>query len=214
MLVTILVVLLLIDLFVFTALDRYVFSLIILLAAGAAAWFFVPAVSEYISSHHWTDIAVVAGAYLAVGAAVAFLKWVLFLFSVSRWVSEQAKAFNAGPQGESESDRWSKFVYHLTHSYEFTRKYRMDDMGGSKQLSHWGSSNGVKSKEEMLTVLTPVASDYVTRISMWVFQWPFVVIGSLLEDILLRFGEFVSEVIGALFGRLGRMIMRRAVTDI
>jgi hypothetical protein len=216
MLVTILVVLLLIDLFVFMALDRYILSLVLLVVSAVGLYFLAPGVSEAFAGVTWQSVVLYSLGYLAVGTAVAVGKWILFLFGVGRYISNQREKFESTPSKDLKSgdgsDRYGNFLWFLTKDSDFHRKFKLDDTCDAP-IKDWryNDRTATTSKDDMLKLVTPVAKNYATRISMWVCQWPFVIIGLLFEDILVRFGQFVTDVIGVLFGKLGRLIIGRSV---
>lgn len=64
---------------------------------------------------------------------------------------------------------------------------------------------------EIITeLLTPRAKKNVSTISFWVIQWPFVVVSTVIGDLLLKFGKHVAKWFDHLFTNIGKRLVRHA----
>lgn len=144
--------------------------------------------------------------YFGIGIAIAAGKWILFNYGVSRRIETARREFS----DENDLDKMTpEQRRERLASYVYEKRYHI--YKDSKSIN-WNKA--AESNEALVVELTPDALDYADRIAFWVLQWPFVVLGTLLEDILFRIGEWVSELFKGLFTRLTRAIIGQAVKGI
>jgi hypothetical protein len=215
MFVTILIALLVIDLLVFMAWDRYFLSIVILVGSAVGAYFLSDDIKAVVQALSWKDIATYSIAYLLIGMSVAVAKWFLFLFKVGRFITQCKEEFRARMDHAASHVNISFARFVLTRSYK--RAYRIDDYNAPPLVDAYISDTNQHtdfSSEQLVDILTPSAKGYAARITSWIVQWPFVIIGLVLEDFILRFGEWVSDFIGMLFGRMAKLIIGNAIKGI
>lgn len=207
MLVSLIVVLLIIDFLIFTVWDRYYLSLFVLVVSGLALWYFFPEVKQFVEQLSWQEVAKWVGIYLGVGISVAVVKWLLFYRKVGKKIGELwAKAMtNTDVANKTIPARREWFLNHVqSRGHEIYRRSVYFEKDSGVLATH----------ANVIDELTPKANDYVDRISAWVIHWPFVVIGSLVEDILIEFFNRLAEMFTLMFTRIGRAIIGRSVKDL
>jgi hypothetical protein len=216
MFLTILLILLFIDFLVFAAWDRYILSGVLLIATAVAAYFFIPAVAEAFVGLTLWDVAYYAGLYLVAGAGTAMLKWLAHLFKVGRFISDCRSKFKSYPMPAFvDTYDFRPFMAYVKDA-GYDSVCRVDNFTSSN-LTIALHTVGCRteppriSEEEMLAAITPRVANYRARISAWVAQWPFVLLALLFEDLLLKFGRWIADLLDWMFGHLARNIIKRAL---
>jgi hypothetical protein len=216
MFLTILLILLFIDFLVFAAWDRYILSGVILVATIVAAYFFIPPVAEALAVMTLWDVAYYVGLYLAAGAGTAMIKWLAHLFKVGRFIGDCKATFSSYPNPDDVNkirDYRAFMTYVKDKGYNSVCRidsYTSSDLNNALYTMGRESPPPI-SEDEMLAAITPRVANYRARIGSWVAQWPFVLLSLLFEDLLLKFGRWVADVLDLLFGRLARSIIKRAL---
>lgn len=211
MLLTIfIVVALLIDLTVFTQADRYVLSETLFLAQLVAAYLFVPAVhASVLANGLWTTLMEAVPIYLAIGTVVATGKWLLFNVRIATKVKELAATFKprvAASEEERVPNEYRQFIKYVDGSgHGLYRLLKSNDNGYVESIHN---------KDDMIHMLTPQAKKYVDRITSWIVQWPIVILALVLEDVILKIGEWVSAVFGDIFTRFAKYLIGKATAGI
>lgn len=237
------VVLLLIDVYLF-ATEKHGWSLVATIATAAGAYWFIPEVREYVNAHSWKDLVMYAvPVYLALGALVASLKWILFTRGIGQRLSQYRQAFEGRytePRANATMDD-GEFVDdsvdpRLTQTgakkkVPMTEDHRKQLKRNEffRQLSHDRSamlrifkrsftldiSKHQQTNDELvLNALTPRTRDYLGRVTFWVLQWPIVLIDFVLSDLLIKIGEHIATLIDTVFSRMARMFVSNAIKGI
>lgn len=239
----VLVVLLLIDVYLF-ATEKHGWSLVSTIAIAAGAYWFIPEVRAFVDSHNWKDLVLYAiPAYLALGAAVASLKWITFTRGIGKRLAEYRKGFEdryKEPPATATADE-DEFVDQsvdprLVQSAPKKKEVLTDEQRKLRkraeflhQLSHDRSAmytifkrsfsldlprSKQRNDEYVLNVLTPRTRDYLARVTFWVMQWPIVLIDFVLSDLLIKLGEHIAVLIDTVFSRMARMFVSNAIKGI
>jgi hypothetical protein len=193
----------LLDLVLFSF-DRYIWSFVCIVAQVIIAYFFVDIFHTYVTTQGiWNLVTEYVPIYLGIGILVAILKW--FIFSVIS-VPGKIKEF-------TETFKYTE-VPGTTKYYQFLRCIS-DEYGVQKLLKGYYPDFEIGvTKEQMNEVLTPKAKNYIDRITFWVLQWPLVVLSTLLEDIILKIGKWVSTVFNAMFYRMSHLRVTSATQNL
>ena len=195
MFLTLLIVLLIVDTLLFVN-DRYFLSIFIPVGLFIGyIWIdrgidnIIPFMRENILPYLWQ--------YVLLGIITAILKWVLFVYSVGRKLTELSKSFNA------------KYRSLTSNRYQLFLRYVQDIVGIRNLLKSDMSPDitSVITKDDMDKALSPKAIDQADRITSWVIQWPIVVLSVFIEDVLLKMGEWVSNVLDSLFSRFTKYVI-------
>lgn len=197
-------IILLADLGLFVA-DKYIWSFFWLVATGVAAFFFIPEVANVVHAVGWKTLAFeYVPLYLLVGVVVAFTKWIMFLFKAADGVRASYLDFKKVDKVEdalvadNEATRYLKWMNDNYRTYRYCNK------------SSLSASGDYKTFDEVAADLAPRAKNQADRIAFWVLQWPFVVVGIFVEDLLVKIGRHVARLFDYLFTGVARRILARA----
>lgn len=201
MILAIIIALVVFDVCLFTFFDRYIVSFLFLLGMGVAAYFFVPVFATWALEHatDWQYILKWTSIYLGAGALTATLKWFFFNLKIRRKLKRARDEFKTGSLDAVR--RRQEFVHTL-------------DMYNIYKLNLQVSEGDCATEESFIAKLTPAARKYVDRVTFWALQWPLVLLGLILEDLLARIGDWLSDFYDYAFTKLARMMIGNAVKGI
>jgi len=224
MLIALLCILLLLDFLLFTIWDKYIVSFVGLILIGVGAYYFMPTVATFIDTHTWQDFAIYSLYYLGAGVIVAGLKWLMLNLRIGRKLREIRVDFEKSyedtktvlkPANERSINVADDSYKQETKTPADKRREFMKQVNASSvsiYKENWRIDyDNCTTEEQMVDELLPHAIKYVDRITFWVLQWPFALLSLVFEDILLKIGRWVSEVFEALFTRMSRYMIKRAV---
>lgn len=203
-------IILIIDLFLL-ANDRYVWSFLVTAASIAFAYYTFPEVPAVIQSIGLSTILTwYLPMFVVLGIGVATVKWLLLVRNVADDIAAIRLGFpSSKEEDESDGQRRARFVNRVHERAQgYSNLSRIHN-----QLSRLSSGVAI-SEKEMLDHLTPQAKKEADRIAFWILQWPLVLLSTLIEDILLKLGKYVAQAFDAMFNRMSRGIISKAVTDI
>lgn len=223
--ITLFLLLVLVDLFIFTVLDRYFLSLFVFVLLVAGLWWIEPSAFSWVTTLTLKQAIVGIVGYISIGIGVAGIKWLFVSMKIGTRLREVRGHFEnkyvpttRRPEGVSRSslddDRASSVKREKTPQEkreEFLQYVRDHHRYERDVLRYLSVSIEGKTEEDMIAALTPSARHNADRITAWIFQWPFVVIGVLVEDILIKIGHWVSEVFQAMFTNISRKFVSDAV---
>jgi len=228
--IPILIALLVIDLLLFTIWDRYIISFLMLIGIGVGAYWLVPEFTAFITDVGYTKLLTAyLPVYLVIGVAVATVKWIVHLFKVAGSVKDLYKQFkpelpkiqadpsiiglhrrNDGNLMATPESAWKNehtiFTYYIHHRGTQIDDWRLKEVLSDNNVYH----RDINTREELIEALIPQAKKNVTRITFWALQWPITVIGTLIEDVLIKLGKHLSRLFDYLFNRMARKIITRA----
>lgn len=199
MFLLILVSILVIADFTLLAFDEYMWSVLVLVGGIVGlTWLFSP-VSEFVASIGWHTLAFhYLPLYLLVGAGVALMKWVFYNLKVASYIKEyKVKAQKEYKDNPSKIREY--FVINL-----WNQRY-------NRNVKLWNITKiDYNNDEEFLDAITPKAKKHVSKISVWILQWPFVLISTFIEDVIRKLGKHLASLFDAMFTRLSRLLIRNA----
>lgn len=199
-----LIAIIVIDIFVFLA-DKYVLSFLIFVGALFGYQYFQ---SDQTALEIAKTFLFEYGAYyIGFGVATAALKWVLFNFKIGRELKRLSDKYNAEYTKRSYSG-FLEFIHDRYNGIHNFLKHSSDDRVHKSQIE------ATKTKDEMDTLLTPMASKQKERITFWILQWPIVMLTMLVEDLLIKIGHRVAELFDYLMKRFSKMLVSRATSNL
>lgn len=191
------------------AFDRYGVSFFLAVSALVAAFFVVPEVVAAINSVGWTTIVTVyVPVYLAIGAVVALIKWVLLNVTVRAAVAEVTevvKSENINYATMSDVDRHTKFAS-AWNQCDLVERHR--------HLKIRFDMHAYIDRDIIAKSVTPRAKEEVERITLWILQWPIVTLALLVENLLFKLTSHIAKLIDAVFTELFRKFIGSAVDKI
>lgn len=201
MILAIIIALLVFDVCLFTFFDRYIISFLFLLGMAVGAFFLLPTFAAWAVEHmtDWPYILKWMSLYLVAGASVATLKWGFFNLKIRRELKRARDEFSS--PALDPIVRRKAFVETL----ELGTIYKTRMTLGSADYT---------TEEAFIAKLTPAARKYIDRVTFWALQWPLVLVGLILEDLLARIGEWLSDFYDFAFTRVARMLIGSAVKGI
>lgn len=205
-LLSIVAVLLLVDLICFIN-DKYIFSFFLLLGTVFGAWYFIPEFASLIATYGLFEV---VGGYVAVGVAVAAVKW--FIANISLWLKlrsarEDFKNSNASKGDKSQAERHRSFARFWNDAY---------GRRGSTLVPYveFSESTFESSPNHLVESLTLRARNHIERISFWVLQWPIVIIATAFEDLLINIGRNVARFFDYAFTQFSRRLVASTIKDL
>lgn len=72
-------------------------------------------------------------------------------------------------------------------------------------------SNDLVKEDAILNLFTPSARKYVDRITSWIFQWPVVIVATLLDNLLIKLGKRVATALDFAMHRMSKLVIGKAV---
>lgn len=226
---TILAILILIDIIVFCH-EEYGWSTFIMIASIAIAYFFAEGFAEAIDFVGWKTIFTkYVPLYLAVGVVTAVMKWFVFVMKHVKKIkaskvafdkNETRKARNAeklarelvesGNAPEEKKVTLSEEELQAQKRRAFV-EYFQSQLGYSDPArAHVHTGVDFESPTAIIDALTPRAKDCIGTISVWVFQWPLVIIEMLFADFLMKLTKHFARLIDAVFQGISRKLVERA----
>lgn len=224
LILVIIAILFLIDVIVFSY-DRYDWSIGIMVATIVGAYFFTPYIKDFIHSAGWVAITTkyIPG-YLAAGLATALLKWLAFSFRHIGTIKKIKAWFDAAVSKDPnfvkktldpyDNNRNGTKDIELTEGHtrmafvEYFKSKLEHDSPSRKHIYTEGVD--FNKPTAIVDALTPRAKENVGIISIWVFQWPIVIVSLLLSDLLLKITRTIATALDALFSAVSRKLVAGA----
>jgi hypothetical protein len=256
--IAILAILFIIDVACFAA-EEYGWSVCIMSASLIGAmWIDHHAPHPWLSSNLHQLFLIYIPAYLGLGLATAFVKWILFAAKRVGWITDAKQKFDAkkfdpkkpdfkfkatddaseelrkrlnrgaydphGPLGKLSDEDQAKYnarVVELAAQYEaewtatlpaqkrqafvefykgnlpYDRKHKVYEVNYGKETA-------------VVDALTPRAKDNVGKITIWIYQWPVVIVSSLIEDLLIKLAKHFARFLDMVFSRVVRAMVAKA----
>ncbi len=67
-----------------------------------------------------------------------------------------------------------------------------------------------ESETAVVDALTPRAKNNKGKITIWVLQWPLVIVATIFEDLIFKIGRTAARILDALFSGLNRRLVAKA----
>lgn len=149
--------------------------------------------------------------YLAIGVVIAFMKWFFYVWRTADHIRDARESFKDSNHTAitDPADRRKTFVnYYVKKRFG----YRSDH----KDYVYVESVADHRWKEDSIVadLLTPRAKKHVDRISFWVLEWPYVIVATIIDDILIKFAHNVARFFDWAFTNMSKFWISRVVKDI
>lgn len=164
------------------------------------------ATASWVSAHLSHIFLFYIPAYLGLGLATAFLKWVLYVAKRVRWIKEARATFSV----EAFRSRYPSSKDQSINEI-FVRYYREQVPSYKHQVNNdvdWSKPDAI------VNALTPRAKDNVGKITIWVYQWPIVILASIIEDLILKLAKHFARILDAIFSKYVRSMVAKAVSGL
>lgn len=199
--------------------DRYIMSFFVLLGTIFGLHYFFQT-AEPILTFVQRIVADYAVYYLIAGVVVATIKWIIHCMKTANIIGELVAKFkridNYVPRNElgDNPSQYAMFV-----DYVETQAHSVYSHGGVNYLLNTDDFSSIdipkiQTKDQMDKVLTPMARNYKARITFWVLQWPLVVATMFIEDLLIKIGHRVAELLDFALSKVARQFIARATSSI
>lgn len=244
---------------VFFSLEKYEYSIAIMVASLVGAFFLVPSIHEYAHGSWLVILTKYLPAFLVAGLVVATGKWIQYNFKRAATITDSKKEFDVKYPADKEhlSDdqviarREETRRFEENHTRWELRKNRMSipgatviGGGGNEKdeepqapkyeplapavaaanrrrafvqfysnatpRTHKVYTADFSKAESVVDALTPRAKDNVGLITIWIFQWPIVIIDTLITDLLVKLGKHAARVFDAMFSYFSRKLVAHA----
>lgn len=195
--------LLVVDFIVFVN-DKYITSAFGLLLIGVGAWYFIPEFGAFIEQHNWIYL---ASWYLGVGVIVALAKWIII--NVAHY--SKLKKARSDFQRRSDNEYPSTQARHLGFAKFWNNHYYKRNSTDPLAPEYTSSYS---SPEDIIDALTIRARDHVDRMAGWIFQWPFVVIATVCEDLIVNLSKHIATFIDWAFNKFSRSFVASSIRDL
>lgn len=194
----------------FVAFENYGLAFLTIIALLAGAWAFFEPFKTFIVSVGWKTLLIKwLPIYLAVGVLVALVKWFFHVWKTAAAISEARETFkNTDAVVSSPLSRRQLFVTHYFN--QFRNRYNPADYISATDVSakRW-AEEGIVAE-----LLTPRAKNHLNRISFWVLEWPYVIVATIFDDILIKFARNVARIFDWAFTAASRFWISRVTKGI
>lgn len=191
------------------AAEKYGYAIFTLLGLAVGSWLLFAPVKAFVAVgwkvllFKWLPI------YLAAGVVVALLKWFFHVWKTASKIKDAKESFKDNPKADAPNpaDRRQAFVKHymgLRNTYRSPDYVDVDNVADKR----W------KEDSIVAELLTPRAKKHVDRITFWVLEWPYVIIATIFDDILLKFARNVARFFDWAFTAASRFWISRVVKGI
>lgn len=198
-------VILAVDVLMFTF-EKYVLSFIIPLGSIIGAYYFMPDFAYFVHSDWQRILTHYVPIYFIIGILTAIIKWTIYNLIHVRWVREVTNQFDAQLDVELATNkviRRKAFIkfYENGHYPSIRRPYVYD-------ITDWEHPNAV------VNAITPRAKDNVGLITIWIFQWPIVILSTIVSDLIVQLGTHVARFFDFVFMAPVRIMVAKATKGI
>lgn len=208
----------------FLIFDNLVGSYFMLAIALAVSYLVVPPVYVAVHAHTWLYLLThYIGSYLVVGLIFAVAKWILFNFTVLGRIREVRASFTTSKSNELIQqefadlypDQRSGYGYGKTETFEGYRRFLFLQYWDTNTESHFPRANLKRYNQAedaniVVQALTPRATRYIAEITLWILQWPVVLIATVIEDILVKLGKHIARLLDVILVGPMRTLVRMA----
>ena len=200
--------------------EKYEWSITIMIAGIALAYFFTPHIKDFITHAGWLSILTCyLPGYLTLGLVTAVIKWSIFSVKHIGKIRRAKVAFDADDASSLVNARRiasGLFSEHTRAGWNDEANKRAVFVSFFKSGLEYGDASakhiytdGVDYRKDTAVVdaLTPRAKENIGAISIWVFQWPVVIVSMLLSDLLVKIVDAVASVLDVLFSAINRKLV-------
>jgi len=112
-------------------------------------------------------------------------------------VEELTKQYEAEWTATLPALKRQAFVEFYKGNLPYNRNHKIYDVDHGKETS-------------VIDALTPRAKDSVGKITIWIYQWPVVIVSSLIEDFLIKLAKHFARILDAVFSEVVRKMVAKA----
>lgn len=218
------------------------YSLFFIIAVLTAGWFLFPPFTAWVLAIGWKSLLLHwLPLYIGIGVAVATLKWILRNLKVAEKIRDLKETFNANlpiTLTEARKAAYSQNIEKGKSVYPRSRDGYDPDMKEPvaataeeeaayrrfKFMELWNRSSYRENinldtvkweNPDIITeLLVPRAKKHIDDISIWVVEWPFVVVGMVISDFLMKIGKHLAKLLDRVFTGLSKVLIRNAAKGI
>lgn len=208
------------------------------LALAILVWFDLHSTTPWLATHAHTLYWAVP-TYLGLGIVTAFGKWFLHVVRRVSWIKEAKATFifkdaqapdfrSALTRSGYDQEKYQSFDEALNafkndwvderpkrQREAFVNHYRyhtrQEHPGVEIELYEADYAVGDSA---IVQAISPRAVRNVGKITVWIYQWPMVVVSTLVEDVLLKLGRHLAKLLDNLFSRFVRRLVSDAISDL
>lgn len=193
-----LLVLVLVDVVLFSY-EEYEWSVTVMIASITAAYLFQPEFHAFVHAGWYLILMKYMPIYLGVGLVTAIVKWAI----------NNVKCVGRIRKAKKEFDARYPIVKETTPQLR-----RAAFVAFFKQLPT-SQKDTIYSVDfalatSVVDALTPRAKDHVGLITLWIFQWPVVIIEILIADLLIKLGKHTARLFDTAFSYFSRKLVANA----
>lgn len=108
----------------------------------------------------------------------------------------------------ADAERRQKFIKFFNDAIK-SSEYRPDPISTAGITPRqWRDS------ETVTHLLTPSAKDHLDDITAWIVEWPFVIVATVIQDLVVEFARRVTEFFDWAFTQASRFWIRKAIGDL
>lgn len=155
--------------------------------------------------------------YLAAGFGTALIKWILYAAKRVGWIKQAKEQFDLTKTFTSSVSREDVHVESMNAAQKretFVRFYKKGLADGAfadgERISHKVYEVDYEKETSVVDALTPRAKDNIGTITIWIYQWPVVIVSSLIEEFLIKFVKHFATALDALFSKVVRKMVAKA----
>lgn len=193
-----LLVLVLVDVVLFSY-EEYEWSVTVMIASITAAYLFQPEFHAFVHAGWYLILMKYMPIYLGVGLMTAIIKWAI----------NNVKCVGRIREAKKEFDERYPIAKETTPQHR-----RAAFVAFFKQLPT-SQKDTIYSVDfalatSVVDALTPRAKDHVGLITLWIFQWPVVIIEILIADLLIKLGKHTARLFDTAFSYFSRKLVANA----
>lgn len=199
------------------AVERYGTALLTIIGVLFGLWLLCEPFKTFVIGIGWQTLLVKwLPIYLAIGVGVALIKWFFHIMKMVSAINDAKETFKNTAGGQEAKDPASRRVSFVNHFIEHN-KYKNSDYF-SENSDYFSVSNVSQKRwnEEGIVaeLLTPRAKNHIDRITFWVLEWPYVIIATIFDDIIIKFAHNIARFFDWAFTTASRFWIARSVKDI
>lgn len=245
---------------VFFSLEKYEYSIGIMVASIVGAYFLSPQVSSFVHASWLVVLTRYVPIYILLGLGTAVAKWVLYNLKRASTIREAKATFDVNNPADKQildvtesarrsrlqsehEDRLERYkraqnrkgqvpqygdglvdvnppteppvapVFEPISAEQAAENRRREFVkfyGNNTPKTHKIYSADFTKAESVIDALTPRAKDNVGLITIWIFQWPLVVVDTLITDFIVKLGKHAARVFDQLFSYFSRRLVAHA----
>lgn len=197
-----LLVLVLVDVVLFSY-EEYEWSVTVMIASITAAYLFQPEFHAFVHAGWYLILMKYMPIYLGVGLVTAIVKWAINNVKCVGRIREAKKEFD------------TRYPIKETLPTEVVAETRRKAFVAFFKQLPTSQKDTIYSVDfalatSVVDALTPRAKDHVGLITLWIFQWPVVIVEILIADLLIKLGKHTARLFDTAFSYFSRKLVANA----